>query len=101
MKQIQCNPEPSSQFERNLETKTHLVTFFELSNCKIIVSNRSSIGPARESGDVSDERHAPPPSKKKTGDDEEEEEDLNDSNYDEEFGYGGSIFKNDPFEKDD
>ena len=36
-------------------------------------TTRSDIGPARESGDVSDERHAPP-TKKKTDDDEEEEE---------------------------
>lgn len=67
-------------------------------------TTRSDIGPARESGDVSDERHAPPPSSKKKSDDDEkdeEEEDLNDSNYDEEFGYGGSLFKNDPYEKDD
>jgi pre-mRNA-processing factor 6 len=63
-------------------------------------TTRSDIGPARESGDVSDERHAPPP-KKKTDEDEDEEEDLNDANYDEEFGYGGSLFKNDPYEKDD
>jgi pre-mRNA-processing factor 6 len=63
-------------------------------------TTRSDIGPARESGDVSDERHAPPP-KKKTEEEEEEEEDLNDSNFDEEFGYGGSLFKNDPYEKDD
>ena len=63
-------------------------------------TTRSDIGPARESGDVSDERHAPPP-KKKTEEEEEEEEDLNDANYDEEFGYGGSLFKNDPYEKDD
>ena len=63
-------------------------------------TTRSDIGPARESGDVSDERHAPPP-KKKPDDEEDEEEDLNDSNYDEEFGYGGSLFKNDPYEKDD
>lgn len=65
-------------------------------------TTRSDIGPARESGDISDERHAPPPKKKSDGDDgEEEEEDLNDANYDEEFGYGGSLFKNDPYEKDD
>lgn len=66
-------------------------------------TTRSDIGPARESGDISDERHAPPPKKKSDGDDAdgEEEEDLNDANYDEEFGYGGSLFKNDPYEKDD
>jgi pre-mRNA-processing factor 6 len=68
-------------------------------------TTRSDIGPARESGDVSDERHAPPPKKRNEDGEgsknEEEEEDLNDSNYDEEFGYGGSLFKNDPYEKDD
>jgi hypothetical protein len=40
-------------------------------------TTRSDIGPARETGDISDERHAPP----------------NDSNFDEEYGYGGSLFK--------
>jgi pre-mRNA-processing factor 6 len=64
-------------------------------------TTRSDIGPARESGDISDERHAPPPQAKKPKEEEEEEEDLNDANYDEEFGYGGSLFKNDPYEKDD
>lgn len=62
-------------------------------------TTRSDIGLARESGVVSDERHAPPPKKKEEN--EEELEDLNDANYDEEFGYGGSLFKNDPYEKDD
>lgn len=65
-------------------------------------TTRSDIGPARESGDISDERHAPPPKKKSDEDEEQEDdEDLNDANYDEEFGYGGSLFKNDPYEKDD
>lgn len=63
-------------------------------------TTRSDIGPARESGDISDERHATP-AKKKNDAEDEEEEDLNDANYDEEFGYGGSLFKNDPYEKDD
>ncbi len=68
-------------------------------------TTRSDIGPAREAGDISDERHAAPPSKKTPENneqkEEDEEEDLNDANYDEEFGYGGSLFKNDPYEKDD
>lgn len=64
-------------------------------------TTRSDIGPARESGDISDERHAPPPQKKKEEEPEEDDEDLNDANFDEEFGYGGSLFKNDPYEKDD
>lgn len=69
-------------------------------------TTRSDIGPARESGDISDERHAAPKKKQQKDEeekekDEEEDEDLNDANYDEEFGYGGSLFKNDPYEKDD
>lgn len=64
-------------------------------------TTRSDIGPAREATDVSDDRHAPPVKKKKDSDDEEEE-DLNDSNFDEFTGYGGSLFnKHDPYEKDD
>ncbi|KHJ41259.1 tetratricopeptide repeat protein [Trichuris suis] len=54
-------------------------------------TTRSDIGPAREAGDVSDERHPHQPRKKTTGPggeereevEEEEEEDLNDANYDE------------------
>ncbi|CAF0850805.1 unnamed protein product [Adineta steineri] len=62
-------------------------------------TTRSDIGPARETGDISDERHAPP--NKRRDEDDDEETDLNDSNFDEEYGYGGSLFKNDPYEKDD
>ena len=54
-------------------------------------TTRSDIGPARESGDISDERHAPP--NKRKDDDDDDGLDLNDSNFDEEFGYGGSLFK--------
>merc|ERR1719188_2117351 len=66
-------------------------------------TTRSDIGPAREATDVSDDRHAPPPGvpaakKAKTDDDEL---DLNESNYDEFAGYGGSLFGKDPYEKDD
>ena len=65
-------------------------------------TTRSDIGPAREATDVSDDRHAPPPGvpakKPKTEDDEV---DLNESNYDEFAGYGGSLFGKDPYEKDD
>ncbi|XP_040565039.1 pre-mRNA-processing factor 6 [Lepeophtheirus salmonis] len=64
-------------------------------------TTRSDIGPARIATDVSDDRHAPPKSKKKKDDEEEEHEDLNDSNYDEFAGYGGSLFGKDPYEKDD
>ena len=63
-------------------------------------TTRSDIGPAREASDVSDDRHAPPPAKKKK-DDEDDEVDLNESNYDEFSGYGGSLFGKDPYEKDD
>ena len=62
-------------------------------------TTRSDIGPAREANDVSDDRHAPPAAKKRR--DDEEDEDLNDSNYDEFAGYGGSLFSKDPYEKDD
>lgn len=81
-------------------------------------TTRSDIGPAREASDVSDgeklknvrliryenanfqslDRHAPP---KKKARDEEEDEDLNESNYDEFAGYGGSLFGKDPYDKDD
>ena len=61
-------------------------------------TTRSDIGPAREASDVSDERHPQPVKKKK---DDDEEVDLNESNYDEFAGYGGSLFGKDPYEKDD
>ncbi|CAK9294731.1 unnamed protein product [Gordionus sp. m RMFG-2023] len=72
-------------------------------------TTRSDIGPAREANDISDERHAPPVKKLLPGmakpeeekDEENEEEDLNDSNYDEFAGYGGSLFAKGPYEKDD
>ena len=62
-------------------------------------TTRSDIGPAREASDVSDDRHAPPPKKRRPED--EEEENLNESNYDEFAGYGGSLVGKDPYEKDD
>ena len=61
-------------------------------------TTRSDIGPAREASDVSDERHPQPAKRKK---DDDDEEDLNESNYDEFAGYGGSLFGKDPYEKDD
>ncbi|XP_074602507.1 pre-mRNA processing factor 6 [Brevipalpus obovatus] len=66
-------------------------------------TTRSDIGPARDPSDVPDDRHAPPKkfAKKKNEEEEEEEEDLNDSNYDEFSGYGGSLFSKDPYDKDD
>lgn len=63
-------------------------------------TTRSDIGPAREASDVSDDRHAPPPKKPRKHDDDEEV-DLNESNYDEFAGYGGSLVGKDPYEKDD
>jgi hypothetical protein len=47
-------------------------------------TTRSDIGPAREAGDISDERHPRPGKKSKTDDeDRSDEEDLNEANYDE------------------
>ncbi|CAL8108543.1 unnamed protein product [Calicophoron daubneyi] len=66
----------------------------------IAFTTRSDIGPAREANDISDERHVAP-SKRRKDQDAEEEEDLNDSNYDEFTGYGGSLCSKDPYEKDD
>ncbi|XP_037083059.1 pre-mRNA-processing factor 6-like [Pollicipes pollicipes] len=63
-------------------------------------TTRSDIGPARQATDVSDERHAAPPKRRKK-DDEDDETDLNESNYDEFTGYGGSLFNKDPYDKDD
>ena len=50
-------------------------------------TTRSDIGPARESGDITDDRHAPPGAAKVVKKDDEEN--LNDTNYDEFSGYGG------------
>jgi len=60
-------------------------------------TTRSDIGPARDATDVSDDRHNIPAKKPKKDD----EEDLNDANYDEFTGYGGSICNQDPYDKDD
>ncbi|XP_035231849.1 pre-mRNA-processing factor 6-like, partial [Stegodyphus dumicola] len=67
-------------------------------------TTRSDIGPARDASDVPDDRHAPPNKRKKMQQKDEEDdddEDLNDSNYDEFAGYGGSLFSKDPYDKDD
>ncbi|KAG9510944.1 Pre-mRNA-processing factor 6, partial [Fragariocoptes setiger] len=64
-------------------------------------TTRSDIGPARDSSDVPDDRHMPPKKLAKKREEEEEEEDLNDNNYDEFAGYGGSLFNKDPYDKDD
>ena len=51
---------------------------------------------------MSDDRHAPPPAAVVKKRDDDEEPDLNESNYDEFAGYGGSLFKSsDVYEKDD
>lgn len=75
-------------------------------------TTRSDIGPAREAmaaaaaaamaatASSSDDG----PSRKiarRANDDDEEEEYLNESNYDEFAGYGGSLFNKDPYEEDD
>lgn len=67
-------------------------------------TTRSDIGPARDASDVPDDRHAPPNKRKKLqqkDEDDDDDEDLNDSNYDEFAGYGGSLFSKDPYDKDD
>ncbi|XP_022245664.1 pre-mRNA-processing factor 6-like [Limulus polyphemus] len=64
-------------------------------------TTRSDIGPARDASDVPDDRHAPANKRKKKDEDEDDDEDLNDSNYDEFAGYGGSLFSKDPYDKDD
>ncbi|XP_065898185.1 pre-mRNA-processing factor 6-like [Dysidea avara] len=68
-------------------------------------TTRSDIGPAREAGDVPDERgyfqNKKLQKKDDDKDDADEIEDLNDSNFDEFSGYGGSLFSSGPYEKDD
>ncbi|KAJ7389286.1 Pre-mRNA-processing factor 6 [Desmophyllum pertusum] len=64
-------------------------------------TTRSDIGPARVSTDISDERHGKPGFATEKKPPEEEEEDLNETNYDEFAGYGGSLFSSGPYEKDD
>lgn len=61
-------------------------------------TTRSDIGPARDSMDIPDETFKPPTRKK---DDDDDNEDLNESNYDDFAGYGGSLFTTGPYEKDD
>lgn len=65
-------------------------------------TTRSDIGPARESSDVPDDRHVPPAKKiSKKKDDDDDDDNLDESNYDEFAGYGGSLFSKDPYDKDD
>lgn len=79
-------------------------------------TTRSDIGPAREmaaaaalaansaAGSSSGAGTSDGPARKmmkRTNDDDEEEDYLNESNYDEFAGYGGSLFNKDPYEPDD
>ncbi|XP_066910794.1 pre-mRNA-processing factor 6-like [Clytia hemisphaerica] len=65
-------------------------------------TTRSDIGPARDSSDAPDEaqiqQQMQQALKRKK---DEDNEDLNESNYDEFAGYGGSLFSSGPYEKDD
>ncbi|XP_041360586.1 LOW QUALITY PROTEIN: pre-mRNA-processing factor 6-like [Gigantopelta aegis] len=63
-------------------------------------TTRSDIGPAREIDDISEDRH-PVPIKKPKNQDDDDDEDLNDANFDEFAGYGGSLCNKDPYDKDD
>lgn len=64
-------------------------------------TTRSDIGPARDASDIPDDRHAALSKRRKRQEEEEDDEDLNDCNYDEFAGYGGSLFSKDPYDKDD
>jgi len=65
-------------------------------------TTRSDIGPAREAASSSaGDDGQPRKILKRSNDDDEEEEYLNESNYDEFAGYGGSLFNKDPYEEDD
>lgn len=80
-------------------------------------TTRSDIGPAREAANMAaaaamantsrvvgttDDGQARKALKKSSKDDEDDEDQyLNDSNYDEFAGYGGSLFNKDPYEEDD
>lgn len=69
-------------------------------------TTRSDIGPAREAASSAAGPSTGHPKsshavKRRGDDDDDEEEDLNESNYDEFAGYGGSLFNKDPYEEDD
>ncbi|XP_065843636.1 pre-mRNA-processing factor 6-like [Oscarella lobularis] len=70
-------------------------------------TTRSDIGPARDASDAPEDRYtkgattaARPPGFHRD-DEEDDNEDLNDSNFDEFAGYGGSLFSSGPYDKDD
>ncbi|KAK6009661.1 PRP1 splicing factor, partial [Ostertagia ostertagi] len=64
-------------------------------------TTRSDIGPAREATDVPEAGTGPPSKKAKEETKEDPEEQLNDNNYDEFEGYAGSLFAQDPYDKED
>lgn len=69
-------------------------------------TTRSDIGPAREPAFVRSQGEPVASTSsgalaRRAADNEDEEEDLNESNYDEFAGYGGSLFKGDPYDNDD
>jgi pre-mRNA-processing factor 6 len=68
-------------------------------------TTRSDIGPARDASDAPEERYVKGATKPQQpaakSNDDEEEEDLNESNYDEFAGYGGSLFSSGPYDEDD
>jgi len=65
-------------------------------------TTRSDIGPARDATDMPEELTIPTPAQQRRhAENEEDTEDLNESNYDEFAGYGGSLFTSGPYEKDD
>lgn len=69
-------------------------------------TTRSDIGPAREAaassaGPSTSHSRGGQGTKRGGNDDDDEDEDLNESNYDEFAGYGGSLFSKDPYEEDD
>jgi len=79
--------------ERTLSQTTRQVDLLKLSSLQVM-----KLEAEIDSGAEEDEQ---PVDGEEGEEEQEEEEDLNDANYDEEFGYGGSLFKNDPYEKDD
>lgn len=66
------------------------------SAARLQLASSSSAGD--ESGSMGPPRKVP---KKQNNDDDDEDEYLNESNYDDFAGYGGSLFNKDPYEDDD
>lgn len=61
-------------------------------------TTRSDIGPAKAPSEGED---LPVIAKRKTDDDDDDNDNLNDSNFDEEYGYSGSLFSSAPYDEDD